>query len=140
MIHQIITDIKLLKQKCLPVIEGEDINQLIQDLRDTLATQHGYGLSAIQIGVLKQVALYRLDNKEVILINPSIREKSERVTKMESCLSFPGIWILVDIYQHIVVKTKDGEFSASDLEAQIIQHEITHLNGITIFQRKHKAR
>lgn len=140
MIKPIVTNLKELQKPCKLVQENEDISALVQDLKDTLATQKGYGLAANQIGIQKKVAFYIFNKSEVTLINPKITEKQNKIIFTEGCLSFPGLEIKTDRYKTIILENNGQKFSASDLEAIIIQHEVDHLNGITILQRKHKAR
>ena len=150
MIQQIVTNLKELRRPCAEVQDGEDISAIVEDLRDTLDMRKGYGLAANQIGINKKVAYYELTKNAVVLINPRIVEKSKKVSFREGCLSFPGLEIITDRYDEIVIENSAriaGEmkfgarrFSANGLEAIIIQHEIDHLNGITILNRKHKAR
>ena len=140
MIQPIIKDINVLRKPCLTVEQGEDIAGIVQDLKDTLATQKGYGLTANQIGVHKKLAYYNVSGKENILINPKMHTKYDRILFDEACLSFPSVIVRTDRYKEIVFENNGIECQASGLEAIVIQHEIDHLNGRTIFDRKHKAR
>ena len=143
MIKAIVNNIQELRKVCAEVEPDEDISTILQDLKDTLATKKGYGLAANQIGVQKKIAYYVLDGKEVTLINPKIVEKDNKITFKEGCLSFPGIVILTDRYNTLTIELDRmpyKQYSADGIEAIIIQHEVDHLNGITIFQRKHKAK
>jgi len=140
MIKPIVTNIKELQKPCIEVENGENLEVILQDLRDTLATQKGYGLSANQIGVFKKVALYNFEGNENILINPELISKYGKIVFREGCLSMPGFTILTDRYNEIKFRNNCGLYVALGLEAIIIQHEIDHLNGLTILNRKHKAR
>ncbi len=140
MIKPIVNNIKELRKPCVEVEPDEDVSVILQDLKDTLATKKGYGLAANQIGVQKKIAFYKLGSSEVTLINPKIIEKKDKIVFEEGCLSFPGLVIKTDRYQEIVFENSGAQFSASGIEAIIIQHEIAHLQGKTIFDFKHKAR
>lgn len=127
---------KELRKPCLPIEKGEDISQIIQDLKDTLATVNGYALAANQIGYNKQVAyikssqLYKGETiPEIILINPKIIEKSEPIKFEESCLSFPGLTVLTRRYRLITLQNKEIIELYGNLLAVIIQHECAHCNS-----------
>ena len=109
-------------------------------MKDTLlATKDGVGLAAPQIGVEKQVIVYRSGssaNKVETMINPIIVE-SGKLTNIhkEGCLSFPGF--TADVKRPILVKVKWKDESGSDKTEEftgfrsiVIQHEIDHLQGI----------
>lgn len=140
MVKKIVTDIKELRKPCAEVLPDEDISAIILDLKDTLNTQKGIGLAANQIGINKKIAYYKFGENEVTLINPRIIEKWDRIVFAEGCLSFPGLEIKTDRYLGIMFENSGNKFEAGYLEAMIIQHEVDHLNGITILDRKHKAR
>lgn len=146
----IITDISLLKQSCVQVLPGENIQSIVQQLKDTLEGTKGVGLSANQIGINKRVSYIRIPkpNKkptEYVLVNPQIIEYNSRIVVPESCLSIPGLTVMVDRWSYITVVNHklNGEpetIILQDLESIIFQHEIAHLNGRTILDDKHKAK
>ena len=156
-VKPIVTNIRQLRIPCRPVIIGEDISQIITELKDTLNVVGGLGLSANQIGYNLQVAYIKIpagfnkktksiDLKEIILINPKIIEHDKKVeVKGERCLSLPHIsvntkrWVFVTV-QNCDEKLKPSVFASQDLEAITIQHEIDYLNGTIILDRKMKAR
>jgi peptide deformylase len=140
MIKSIIKSLSELKKPCEPVQEGEDIQSLIDDLRDTLATVSGYALAANQIGILKQVAYCYINGEEFILVNPVIVDKQEPITFPESCLSFPGITVNTRRYNNITLVNSGEIINCSGIKAVVIQHEISHLQGRTLFDYKAKAR
>jgi peptide deformylase len=149
---KIITDINALKVYCLEVKKDEDIKHIIKDLQETLTQVNGLGLSANQIGYNRQICYIRIpiynpkekktDLKDLILINPKIIEKSNPIKiKNESCLSFPGIDVITKRYVYCTITyldehLKENTMMLQDLEAFTVQHEIDHLNGKTIFDRK----
>ena len=122
----------------------------------------GIGLASNQVGIDAQVAVVNV-REPIILINPKIIDQWEEVPYYEGCLSFPGQAIRTQRYRHIIVKSADVEcqyyFSGANsakgakgtwetskkhdteqrlLEAICVQHEIDHLNGITIHDREKK--
>lgn len=133
---KIIGDINVLRQVSEPVTRLE-AKEIIQDLNDSLEGQKGYGLCAIQIGISKQVAIVRLPNCKLDLINPKIVEK-HKVFRMvqEGCLSIPGIYVDTMRYKEIVVENGDGKkYSLEGLEAIVVQHEISHMQGKLIIDK-----
>jgi peptide deformylase len=121
---------------------------LIRDLKDTLAVQkdpEGVGLAAPQIGKNLQVFLCGYKDFNRIVINPKVlgiteqsaKEKKKRSKKeiLEGCLSLPYYYGPLKRAQKIKVEylNEKGEKIAEEFEgfnAQIIMHEIDHLNGI----------
>ncbi len=127
------------------------IQKLIKDLQETLAVQKdpiGVGLAAPQIG--KNVSVFAIKPKEKveIIINPEIisvsktaKELVDEHTKlMEGCLSLPNLYGPLKRPDSIKINyldTKGDKISKlfEGFEAQIIQHEIDHLNGILFIDR-----
>jgi peptide deformylase len=149
----IITDINFLRQPCAEVTEEDNIKEIIQKLRDTLEGYDGYALSAPQIGIYKKISYCKipyynqnnkkLEEKEVILINPKIIEHDRKIIiKQEGCLSIPNLridtnrWVFITLINHNE-KFEPQTFMSQDLEGLILQHEIDHLNGKLIIDRKH---
>ena len=144
----IIKDKIKLQEKCSPVSikEGEEIAvRLLHELRQS---ENGIGLAANQIGINKRVCVVNV-KEPLVLINPKIVEKSkEQFIFPEGCLSFPDSKIKTTRYQDIVVEADNHEgrlsFSANSqnindaFECVCVQHEIDHLDGITMFDREFK--
>lgn len=118
----------------------------IQTMRNALKkSKNGVGISANQLGVDESISIIRV-KKEIILVNPEIVEHSEETFLFhEGCLSFPNTYVQTHRYKKIVVKSDNNdtmEFVYRDfddqnnLELACVQHEIDHLNGITMFDRK----
>ena len=144
----IIKDKNKLQEKCSPVSvkEGEEIGvRLLHELRES---ENGIGLAANQIGINKRVCVINV-KEPLVLINPKIVEKSkEQFVFPEGCLSFPDSKIKTQRHQDIVVEADNHKgklsFSANSkdindaFECVCVQHEIDHLNGITMFDREMK--
>ena len=144
----IIKDRKELEIKCSPVSVkgGEEIGvRLLHELRES---ENGIGLAANQIGIQKRVCVINI-KEPLVLINPKIVEKSkEQFVFAEGCLSFPNKKIKTLRHQDIVVEADNHEgqlsFSANSkdindaFECVCVQHEIDHLDGITMFDRAFK--
>tara|TARA_B100000902_G_scaffold281549_1_gene267480 strand:+ start:61 stop:642 length:582 start_codon:yes stop_codon:yes gene_type:complete len=146
----IIKDRQELEVKCSPVTikEGEEIGaRLLHELRES---KNGIGLAANQIGINKRVCVVNV-KEPLVLINPKIVKKSkEQFVFAEGCLSFPNKKIKTTRYQDIVVEAdnhkKQLSFSAKSeeindaFECACVQHEIDHLDGITMFERELKRK
>ena len=145
----IIKDKIKLQEKCSPVSvkEGEEIGvRLLHELRQS---ENGIGLAANQIGINKRVCVINV-KEPLVLINPKIVEKSkEQFVFPEGCLSFPNDKIKTIRHESVVVEADNHKgrlsFSANSqdindaFECVCVQHEIDHLNGITMFEREFKA-
>lgn len=146
MIRPIKMDSVWLGQPCKEVFNKEEITIIIEDLEDTLKEfgERAIGLSANQIGYDKRVAIIRIGAVKLNLINPEIKIRKGRIKFREGCLSYPGISVETSRSENIVVAyEKNGESIEEAWDGFIsiaIQHEIDHLNGRTIFQRKWHAR
>lgn len=134
----IITDEKLLRVKCedvLPNEVGAIIDQLERELkRSGELGRAGIGLAAIQIGIPKNVAIVRINDKyKINLVNCHIAQKYDpEIFEEEGCLSFPGKFVKSMRYKEIYVidnMDENKEFIAQGLVAVVIQHELDHLNS-----------
>lgn len=136
------TDILYLKLQSTETWKSEESLEIIKDLEDSLDTTKGIGLSAIQIGKPKRVAIIRMPKLKLNLINPIILEKYDRFRfPNESCLSLPGLKVDTARYRDIVIKNGDGRtLSFYGLESVVCQHEIDHMNGLLIIDRKWRKR
>ena len=144
----IIKDKNKLQEKCLPVSvkDGEEIGvRLLHELRES---ENGIGLAANQIGINKRVCVINV-KEPIVLINPKIIEKSkEKFVFAEGCLSFPKDKIRTVRHKQITVEADNhGDklvFSADSkeindaFECACVQHEIDHLDGITMYDRELK--
>jgi peptide deformylase len=136
----------VLSQVAEPVKEVNDaIRKLVSDMLETMRAENGAGLAANQIGVLKRVMVLDLssyieeETTHRVIINPEITYSSEeKWVAEEGCLSFPGIKrISVERPENIKVKYLDEKGAPQELEAggwlaRAIQHELDHLNGVTM--------
>jgi len=101
------------------------------------AWTEGCGLAAIQIGVPVRFAWFVFQGKEEILMNPEIiRKKGFRTHKDESCLSIPDLWIDTGRFHYIEYRSDGRLRKAHNLKAIIIQHEIDHMDGVLITDRR----
>lgn len=122
-----------------PSVDATPLDAAVgQDLLDTLAA-HAHecvGLAANMIGVRKRIIVASCASGAVLMYNPEIIEASGEYQTEESCLSLEGVRPCAR-YKRIKVVYFDASFapcekSFSGFEAQIIQHEIDHCNGVVI--------
>lgn len=139
----IITDEKILRQKCEDV-KPEEIGELIELLERELSNSArlgnvGIGLAAPQINVHKNVAIVRVGDQKLNLINAKIvNQYDPAVFKNEGCLSLPGITEDTTRFQEIEVRDNlvfPHGIIATGLFSVVIQHELDHLNGIIFTDR-----
>ena len=148
------------KLKEVSVEEGlviaEELFQILNKRGD------GIGLAANQVGIDAQVAVVNV-REPLVFINPQLINKSNEINYYEGCLSFPKKGVNTKRYETIEVTSANVEgsmlFSGVEtgetgkgswedkqknddnrnmrlLESICVQHEIDHLNGVTIMDRK----
>ena len=150
-----------LKTVSEPVTEfGDELNELVSDMFETMYAAPGIGLAAIQVGVPKRVLVIDLQPEDEdaepepcnhdghehvhyptkkeprVFINPEILDPAEDLASyQEGCLSVPDIFADVDRPATCRVRYQDleGETHEEDMEGLMdtcIQHEMDHLEGI----------
>lgn len=133
----------------LPRIGRPEIQQLIDEMVETMRAAPGVGLAAPQLGVELQVFVYEAAGNadrgpEIplhVVINPMITTQSgELVYDWEGCLSIPDLRGLVPRHPAVRVRGIDREgqpldYVAHGFEARIVQHEFDHLNGVVFLDR-----
>lgn len=136
MVRDICKDILILGQKAAPVTEED--TALVQDLLDTLKANADrcVGMALNMIGVPKAAIAIAAGPFQFAMLNPVIVKKSGVYHTEEGCLSLEGVRHCIR-YNEIEVEYEDQNFRKrrtkySGWTAQIIQHEIDHLNGIII--------
>lgn len=111
-------------------------------LEASLDLKTGFGLTANQIGINKRVSLIKYAEKTYRLLNTRIVEKGAvTVIYNEGCLSIPGKLVHTQRYQNIVIEDDvlgrvELTMSKDGLLPIIFQHEIDHMDGTTILDRK----
>ena len=118
-------------------ITGEKIQNLIDDMLETMYSFNGVGLAAVQVGMLKRVIVIDVEDEKgpYVLINPRILKTKGEKECDEGCLSFPNQFgkvirpteVIVEFYDRNAKKVK---LKAKDLLAQAICHECDHLDGV----------
>jgi len=133
----ITNNIDLLRTKCENVIE-EEVTYLIEKLEEELIHSAnlgvpGIGLAAPQIGIYKKIAIVRLGDIKINLVNCNIEKKYDPfLFKEEGCLSFPGKLENTIRFQEVYVTNNlvyPHSFVANGLLSVVCQHEIDHFNS-----------
>jgi peptide deformylase len=143
----------VLRAKARPLEKAEIrsgvIQQLIDDMLDTMAEYHGVGLAAPQVHEGVRIFVAALDTGDddeedgeaIAVINPEITVVGPDVVEdWEGCLSIPDIRGRVPRAREIKVRAFDRtgarlELNAHDFPARVIQHETDHLDGVLFFDR-----
>ena len=126
-----------------------DLAALVDDMAETMYADEGVGLAAPQVGVSKRILVMDCGNPDAQddegsslyhLINPEILRSDGKIVWDEGCLSFPGLTVEVERAESIRVRAWDVhghpfEAEMSGLPAVCVQHEMDHLDGITLIDR-----
>lgn len=127
---------EVLRKKCREVMElTPRIQELIEDMLETMYEADGVGLAAPQVGVLRRIVVIDVGDGPVILVNPEILETSGSQTGDEGCLSVPGKSGVVTRPNYVRVRAMDEnmepfEMEGEELFARAVCHECDHLDGI----------
>ncbi len=153
-------DNPVLRRKARPIdansLKDPALQQLIDDMIDTMRVAPGVGLAAPQVAVGQRLAVIEYGDelpedappdaeeppkKLWVIVNPEIIDRStEMVDGSEGCLSLPGYAGSVMRHKAITVKAlnrrgKPIKIKAQDWLARIFQHEIDHLDGVLFIDR-----
>ena len=121
---------------------SKKIQELVQDLLETMYAKNGVGLAAPQIGVNLRVFVIDVSKNDeplnpMVFINPKIIKKTGATVAQEGCISFPEAYTDVKRYANVMVKALDKhgrpfvlEAKDGELLSRAIQHENDHLDGI----------
>ncbi len=123
--------------------EDEELQAIIQVMLGELAESGGVGIAAPQIGSLRRIIIVDEHagtalSKPLVMLNPRIKKTSKKFEQViEACLSLPGRRFRVhrakSLWYSYTTLTGDHKIAVADgLKAQIIMHEVDHLDGITI--------
>ena len=160
-----IEDNHLINKKLKEVTVEEGL-EIAKELLEIMATRKdAIGLAANQVGIDARVAVVNV-REPLILINPEIVSKETEIPYYEGCLSFPKKGVHTKRFKNVVIHTEQEEsdwyFSGAEstqevkgtweqegkkhdneqrlLESICVQHEIDHLNGVTIMDRENKPK
>ncbi len=146
----------VLRGKCLPVDRFDaGLQQLVDDMIETMHAAPGVGLAAPQVGVAQRLMVVDLSVGEdpgqlLVFVNPVLLEQSGTETDVEGCLSIPGYTDRVTRPTRLRVAAQSAEGEPFELEAEdwlarAICHEVDHLDGVLFVDhlrglRKERAR
>jgi peptide deformylase len=135
-VKDIVRDESFLSQKSVPATR--DDMSVGNDLKDTLAAHNHecVGMAANMIGVARRIIIARLSDRMLVMYNPVLLKVKDPYETEEGCLSLEGKRktrryrsIEVEYYNSLWQKKKKR---FSGFEAQIVLHEMDHLEGIVI--------
>ncbi|MCE3045338.1 MULTISPECIES: peptide deformylase [Legionella] len=115
----------------------EELQQLIDDMFETMYSVNGVGLAAPQIGISLRLSVIDIEGdkaKQLVLINPEIIASEGKVEYQEGCLSVPSVYDTVVRAEKVTIRALDRygkpyEMSGEGVLGECFQHEIDHLNG-----------
>jgi peptide deformylase len=121
-----------------------EYQQLIKHMINTVRFHNGLGLASPQVGVSKRIIVWLNAEKEpMVYINPEISDQKGKIKTEEGCLSIPNYRRIIKRSRVIDVEYYDKAGNRiierlENMDAVIVQHEIDHLNGITILSKRKK--
>ena len=136
MVRDIVKDQFLLSQKSVMTTKA-DI-EIITDLTDTLLAHKGHcvGMAANMIGFCKRIIAFYAGEQMIVMINPEYMQCRIPYMVEEGCLCHEGVKE-VQRFQKVKIAYEDETFKKKiktfqGFEAEIIQHEMDHLEGILV--------
>ena len=136
----------ILKKVCRPADWRDPlVQQVAQDLVDTMQAGPGVGVAAPQIGHDLRIFVVDVTPKHpghglLVLLNPEMVGKEGAVTGREGCLSIPDFTASVRRYSKILLQAVDPQgnpriLESDGFEAVCLQHELDHLDGVLFLDR-----
>ena len=142
----------VLRKKAMPISKDyPDLNQLIEDMYETMYSAKGVGLAAPQIG--KDIRLFVVDTIQLdkknetstgikrVFINAELLDESgDPWLYEEGCLSIPDLHAEIERNPKILLKYTDIDWNEQTevfekINARVIQHEYDHIEGILFIDR-----
>lgn len=130
---------KILNTVCKSITDFQDesLEQLIQDMMETMGAYHGVGLAANQVGIDKSICVLDVEDrtKKMVLLNPTIVMYSKKkITLPEACLSCPGLTVQMKRPESLIIDANllTGEkirYQFTGYDAKVAGHEVDHLMG-----------
>jgi len=133
---------------------GAELEALISDMAETMYAAPGVGLAAPQVGDGRRILVANLKGNVdaesteefIVMINPVIVDRSQRMIRWEeSCLSVPEFDLDVDRHHRIHMQWTDGagdtqEDWFEEFSAVVLQHEVEHLDGVTLLDHSSRLK
>ena len=134
---------EFLRKKVKEVPHGEDIKDVISQMKIIRRDNNGVGLAANQVGYDGRVFITKLGDTGMTFINPKVIKRfGKRTVLEEGCLSIPGATIPVKRPESVLVEWDSPDWKKrrrrvfNGMMAKIIQHEYDHLDGILITDKQ----
>jgi peptide deformylase len=123
-----------------PIANNVQLDQLIKDMVATVQAERALGLAAIQVGVPLRVMVLQNKTGVRVLINPVLEQSTGKTYVDEGCLSLPRLFVKVPRAESVSVSYMDSDglkqlVNLTDFEARAFQHELDHLNGLTMLDK-----
>ncbi|WP_456410723.1 peptide deformylase [Oceanithermus sp.] len=150
----------VLRKKARPVQDFSGLDELAENMVETMFEYGGVGLAAPQVGLATRLfvaAEYALEEEEAeadeeerpksvlknlyVMVNPRITYREGTQVGTEGCLSIPGIYsddVPRDLQIRVEYQDVTGQphtLEAEGFLARVIQHELDHLEGVLFFDR-----
>jgi len=125
----------VLRKKCILVERITETEvRLFEEMLFTMRHFAGIGLAAPQIGITRNMVVADIGEGPIMLANPKILNSRGAEKMEEGCLSIPGVEVIVERADEIIIsglneKDESIKLKAQGLLARVLQHEIDHLNG-----------
>jgi peptide deformylase len=146
----------ILSKKARPVRPdefGPELERLVGDMAESMYAAPGVGLAAPQVGDARRILVADPGEEEegrdgrrrrgeqfVAMVNPTLLEREGAMSWEESCLSVPEFYVDVQRFRRVKVAWQDLQGAPQerwyeDYAAIVIQHEMDHLEGVTLLDR-----
>lgn len=131
----------VLRRRAQPVrVVTREVQALIDQMFQTMRDAHGLGLAAPQVGMSRRLFVARLEDRQIVLVDPEVLHQEGEEMATEACLSIPGLLGDVPRAQRVTIRGRNRRnrfvtIEATGLLARILLHEIDHLDGILFTDR-----
>ena len=131
----------VLRRRAQPIrVVTREVQALIDQMFQTMRDAHGLGLAAPQVGMSRRLFVARLEDRQIVLVDPEVLHQDGEEIATEACLSIPGLLGDVPRAQRVTVRGRNRRnrfvtIEATGLLARILLHEIDHLDGILFTDR-----
>lgn len=137
----VFSDESLIRKKSKVVTEfNEQLDTLLDDMKETMRKNDGVGIAAVQVGVLKRCIIVEACGQLFELINPKIIKEEDTQKGVEGCLSVKNIsGEVVRPYKiTVIAQNRYGDSMTLTVEgalAVVLCHEIDHLDGVLFIDK-----
>ena len=125
--------------------EDRSLRKLAKQMAKAMYKNDGCGIAAPQLGVTKRLIVVDCNLSEeqnpIVLVNPVLVEtQGDPVVEGEGCLSCPGISVPIERapwarVRYFDLDGEEWEIEGDGLLGRCLQHELDHLEGVTLFER-----